>query len=239
MTRKADNKAKAWAKTGVLISWTTFWLFLLLSFGILLWTGICFYLFNKKVSLWKYVLLSAWVFVPSCSFVTGSFNYFTGSATLKGVGSPQLYHGTDRETRAAVTTSGCISVGCVPFVNKGNTVAVALWTTLFSYKRGAYAGVYPTEAEAKKLLQTADTISVTRAGNFFRFHAGDQEVKLDTLDLSAFYYEAAPIDKVIGKVLNEECFLFRPTVTSPEFDKIGIFLLDINLRRVLAHYAAY
>ena len=239
MHPKTDKSAKTWAKAGILISWSTFWFFLLVPFGLLAWVGILFSLINKSVSLKRYFLLSAWVFVPSCSFMTGTASYFTGSASLNGLGGPQIFHGIDRETRAAVTTSGCIAFGFEPFVNTGNNLAVSFWTNLLGYQRGAYTGIYPTQEEAIAALVTADTLEITRHGSFYQFNMDRQALRIDTGALDEFYYDTEPLNKVVGKILNNECFIFQPVGASKEEGNRGISLLDIKDSRILTVYESY
>ena len=239
MQPKIDKKAKSWANTGIMLSWSTFWFFLLMPIGLMAWVGILIHLIGKKVNLKRYLLLSAWIFVPGCSFVTGSIGYFTGSAALGGIGGPQTFHGIDIETRAAVTTSGCIVLGFEPFVNTGNNLAVAFWTSLLGYQRGAYSGVYPTEEEAVTVLTTADTLTVYRIESYYQFNTAGKTVKIDSLVLDNFYYATEPLNKVVGKVLNDECFIFQPVRESEKGSNSSIYLLDIKESRILNRYESY
>jgi hypothetical protein len=158
--KPANNRTKTWTTAGIIISWATFWMFLLSPFGLLAWIGILIYLIVKKSKLKWYFILSAWLFVPSCNFLTGTVRYFTGTATLQGVGGPQTFHGIDRETRVSSGSSGCIFVGFEPFVFPANNAAVRLWTNLFGFQRGSYKGAFPTEEEAQEIIKSADTIIV-------------------------------------------------------------------------------
>ncbi len=175
-----NDGAKNWATAGILISWATFWLFLLSPIGFLAWIGILGYLLFKKSKLRWYVFLSAWLVVPSCNFLTGTARYFTGTASLQGVGGPQTFHGIDRETRVVSTSSGCIFLGFEPFVFPANNAAVRLWTNLFGFQRGSYKGVFPTEEEAQEIMKSADTIFVNHSENFLQFNLAGQNVKIDT-----------------------------------------------------------
>jgi hypothetical protein len=78
-----ENKASSWDIIGIIISWATFWLFLISPIGFLAWIGILVFLIIKKSKLKWYLIFSAWLFVPGCSFLTGSVQYFTGKASLK------------------------------------------------------------------------------------------------------------------------------------------------------------
>ncbi|WP_229712498.1 hypothetical protein [Marivirga lumbricoides] len=229
------SKAKFWAVTGLIISWTTFWMFLLSPVGLIIWVAILIYLIVKKSHLKWYVIFSAWLFVPGCSFLTSSASYFAGNASLQGIGGPAIFHGVDRETRVASTSSGCLFVGYEPFVFPANNAAIRFWTGIFGYQRGAYTGAFPTEEEAKKLLENAAIIDVKQKGGYYDFALTETAVQLDTADFYRSDYYAAPLDKVAVRALDKECFLFQRI----DLEGIGygpICIVDIENKKLLTRY---
>lgn len=234
-----NNRAKNWATAGIIISWATFWMFLLSPFGLLAWIGILIYLIVKKSKLKWYFLLSAWLFVPSCNFLTGTVRYFAGTASLQGVGGPQTFHGIDRETRVISTSSGCILVGFEPFVFPANNAAVWLWTNLFGFQRGSYKGAFPTEDEAEKIIKSADTIIVKHIDNFLLFNTAGQKVKVDTSDFYSYRISSSSFDKVVGKSINNECFIFQRLDNKDADDRKKIYIVDIGKNKLLKTYFDY
>jgi hypothetical protein len=230
----SNTKTKIWATTGIIISWTTFWMFLFLPFGLLAWFAILIYLVAKKSKLKFYFIFSAWLFVPSCSFLTGTVHYATGTASLQGVGGPQTFHGVDRETRVNSTSSGCIFVGFEPFVFPANNVAIKVCTGLFGYQKGAYSGVFPTEGEAREIIKKSDTILVKRTGQYFAFMASDRTAMVDTSEFFRYRYSGFLKDTVVGKIINSECFIFQQIDARDEEKRI--YLVDIEKHKVLKEY---
>lgn len=229
-----NSRTKNWAIAGILISWATFWLFLFSPFGLLVWTVILIYLVIKKTEIRWYLIFSAWLFVPSCSFLTGTIRYFTGTASLQGVGGSQTFHGIDRETRVVSTSSGCIFVGFEPFVFPANNAAVRLWTNLFGFQRGSYIGVFPTEEEAQEAIKSADTIIVKHTDNFLQFDTSGQIVKVDTSNLYSYRGYSGVIDKVLGKTIKNECFIFQQ-LDDTDVRK-AIYIVDIRKSKLLKRY---
>jgi hypothetical protein len=239
--QQTNNKTKNWAIAGIIISWITFWMFLFSPFGLLAWIGILIYLIGKKSKLKLYFILSAWLFVPSCSFLTGTVRYATGNASLQGLGGPRTYHGIDRDTRVVSTSSGCIFVGYEPFVFPANNLAVELWTNLFGFQRGSYKGSFPTEEEAQSIIKSADTIVVERTGKYLEFKMANQIVKFDTSDLYRSHHSTISSDTVIGKIIKNECFIFQQ-VDRKEKDNGNektIFVVDIAKNKLLTSYFDY
>jgi hypothetical protein len=232
------NKTKYWATIGIIISWATFWMFLLSPFGILAWGGILIYLIVKKHKLKRYLILSAWLFVPSCSFLTGTIRYTIGNATLQGVGGPEIFHGIDRETRVAATSSGCLFVGFEPFVFPANNTAVRLWTNLFGFQRGSYKGILPTQEEAQSIIKSADTLIVKYASSFIQFDIAGETVKIDSTDLYSYRNTSSLLDTVVGKVIKDECFVFQQYGGKEEYKK-PIYIVDINKSKLLKVYVDY
>jgi hypothetical protein len=233
--QKVKSKVKSWAIAGLIISWATFWMFLLSPFGFIAWVAILIYLIVKKSHLKWYIIFSAWLFVPSCNFLKGSASYFTGTASLQGVGGPETYHGVDRETRVASTSSGCIFVGFEPFVFPANNAAIRFWTNLFGYQRGAYAGTFPTEEEAKALMKNAAIIDVKQQDGYYEFAITEAAVRLDTSDFYRYDYQTGPLGKVAGKMVSKECFLFQRLDSTDSGDK-ATYLVDIKNKKLLTRY---
>jgi hypothetical protein len=241
MTEKSTSgtRIKTLTIIGIVVSWVTFWIFVLSPFGFVVWLGIFTYLIVKRAELRWYLFISAWLLVPSFNFLTGTIHYFTGTATLKGVGGPTTYHGIDRETRIPVTTSGCIVVGYEPLVFSTNNLAVKFWTNLLGYQRGSYTGSYPSKDEAKEILLQGDTIVVKREDRFFEFEAGHKMVKLDTAAFRKFLYWVPRLDKVKGEIVDEDCFVFYGIDNDEsEFDRM-IFLVDIKNEGLITQYFDY
>jgi hypothetical protein len=234
-TTTPDRKIKTWATVGVVISWTTWWFFLLWPVGVLAWAGILIYVLVKKGNWLRYVVLSAWLIIPAFHFVMGTVHYFTGTAQLKGVGGPSLYHGIDRDTRVPVVSSGCVVVGFEPFVFMPNNLAVHLCTQLFGYQRGSYTGTFPTEDEARHWLATADTLTVLRAGDYLELSAAGKMLRLEAEEFHHFRGDNLPSGPVIGKVINNECLLFAETKTDEQLGNY-LYLADIQHQKVLCRY---
>ena len=236
--QKTNKRTRNFAIAGLIISWTTIWMFLFSPFGIAAWISILIYLIIKRSHLKWYIIFSAWVFVPGCNFFTGTVHYFTGTASLRGVGGPEIYHGIDRETRVPSTSSGCIFLGFEPFVFPANNSAVKLWTNIFGFQQGAYTGIYPTQEEAEEILKSADTVSVMQLDAYYEFVINDISVRLDKLGLGRFHDAGESTDKVIGKMVNNECFIFQRFDIVGNVDKV-IYLADIKNRRLLTKYFVY
>jgi hypothetical protein len=235
----AYKRTKLWAIAGIIISWITFWIFLFSPFGLLVWIGILIYLIVNRSKLWWYLAFSAWFFVPSFSFLLGTTRYFSGTAFLQGVGGPMIYHGIDRETRVRSISSGCIFVGFEPFVFLPNNAAVRLWTNLLGYQKGSYNGVFPTENEAKEIIKLGDKIVAKQTGQHYQFTSDNQLVKVDVSDFNRLRYAKTSLDTVVGKVINNECFIFQQ-VSSKEIDnRKTIYLVDIKKNKLLNQYFGY
>ncbi|HHZ64376.1 MAG TPA: hypothetical protein EYN51_02575 [Flavobacteriales bacterium] len=170
--------------------------------------------------------------------MTGTVSYFTGTASLQGVGGPETYHGIDRETRVKSTSSGCIFVGFEPFVFPANNAAVRLWTNVFGYQRGGYTGIYPTEHEAQEIIKAADTINVSQLDDYYEFVTEDISVQLDTLEFYRYRYYGKSLDKVIGKTVDNECFIFQ-RLDLEESDDKAVYIVDIKNKRLLTQYFDY
>ncbi len=232
----ANNKIKLWSDVGIIISWATFWIILLSPFGLLAWIGILIYLIVKKAKIKRYLLLSAWLFVPSCSFITGTVRYCTGTATLQGIGVPLTDHGIDRETRVPKGSSGCLFLGFEPFVFPANNAAVRLWTNIFGFQTGSYKGAFPTEEEAKKMIKSANTLDVKHLDNCLQFNISGQNIKIDT---SEFYNESNPIstfNKALGLTIKNECLIFQRLKEGNNKKKELIYIVDISKNSILKTY---
>lgn len=179
--------------------------------------------------------LSAWLLVPSLSFLNATIQYFNGTASIKGVGGPETYHGIDRETRVASVTSGCILVGYEPFVFSANNLAIKLWTALAGYQRDSYTGVFPTEEEAIYIVKTAPPLKISKVNKYYEIKVADRIIKIDTLDLYRYHYTPTETDIVSGAVINNECLVFQKTSTNDR-DYSSIYLLDIRNSRILTRY---
>lgn len=231
-----NDKTSKWVIIGIIISWATFWMFLISPIGFLAWIGILIFLIIKKSKLKWYLIFSAWLFVPSCNFLTGTVQYFTGTARLNGVGGPGTNHGIDRETRVPSYTSGCIFVGYEPFVFPANNRAVRFWTNIFGYQKGAYKGVFPTEEEVKELLKTSDTLTVQRVENYYQFNVNNLIIKVDTNDLYINRFSNELIDTVIGKSINNECFVFQVVNAASVDSEKTVYIIDIQNKKLLKKY---
>lgn len=232
---KLNNNAKYWAIAGVLISWLFFWMFLLSPFGFIIWFGILVFLIVKKSLLKRYILLSAWVLVPTLSFISGTFDYFTGKAILKSVGGPNTYHYIDKDTRVESESSGCIVLGYEFFVFPANNLAVKTCTNLFGYQKGSYSGIFPSKDEAKKLIYKADTIKITHHKNYFEFVLNNKNIRLNTNIPYSDRINLKAVDKVIGVNVKNECFVFKP-IDKSNTSQSSIYLLDIKDKRLIMKY---
>lgn len=237
MVENATNKRlKTWTIIGIVISWLTFWIFLLSPFGLIFWLGILIYLVRNHAPLKGYLALSAWLFVPVLSFLVGTGLYATGRAATLRMGMPERYLGINRETRTASIHSGCIPVGFEPFVFPANNAAVGLWTNLFGFQRDAYSGVFPTRGEAQEIVKLADTITVERTEKFLKFNVDERTVMVDTL---AVFTDDAPsetFDRVVGKMIKNECFIFQRLKAGTRKDLNLIYIVDINKGKLLEAY---
>lgn len=232
-----SSKNLLWFIIGTVGSWLTFWFFLASPFGLLLWLGILVYLIVKKSRVWLYVALSAWLFVPSCSFVRGTIEYARGKATLQGEGMMSFrYAAIDRETRVPETTSGCILIGFEPFVHLPNNAAVRLMTNLFGYQPGSYMGAYPTEEEAVALMAQADTVRVERKDRYYVISAQGTTTKFDSLKFRKLGYsqEDFPMDTILANTMGDECLIFRQWDAGNKGEVL--LLADIREGRVFAGY---
>ena len=171
--------------------------------------------------------------------MTGTVRYFTGTASIQGVGGPETFHGIDRETRVVSTSSGCIFVGFEPFVFPANNAAVRLWTNLFGFQRGSYNGAFPTEEEAQEIIKSADTIIVKHTDNFLQFSTAGQIVKVDTSDFYSYRSSSNSFDKVIGKTIKNECFIFQRIDNKEQEERKAIYLIDISKNKLLKTYFDY
>jgi hypothetical protein len=233
-----NNRVKKWATAGIIISWLTFWVYIFLPFGFIAWIGILMYLIIKESKLKWYLILSAWLFVPSCNFLTGTVRYFTGTATLQDVGRPRPLRYIDRETRLDSKSFGCMMIGYELFVFPANNAAVKLWTNLFGFQRGSYKGAFPTEEEAQKIIQTADTITVTNNKEFLLFNTVGQAVRININDLYGEYqgsYDS--VDKVVGKTIKNECFIFKWLKNKDRNEGYTIYIVDISKSQLLTTYS--
>jgi hypothetical protein len=228
-----SNKTKGLATIGIIISWVTFWLFLISPIGLLAWIGILVYLIYKRSPLKWYFLLSAWLFVPACSFVKGTVHYATGTAFLQGIGGPPRFVGIDRDTRLNSTSSGCIVLGFEPFVFPANNAAVKLCTNVFGYQRGAYTGAFPSQEEALDILKNSDTIIPKLNARYLEFKLAGNMVRIDT---NAYTYKAADLDTVIGTAVKNECFVFRPVEHNEDVRYSPIYLIDIRKNELIKSY---
>jgi len=145
-----------------------------------------------------------------------------------------FYFGIDRATRAASTSSGCIVIGFEPFVFPANNAAIIFLTHLFGYQRGAYPGVFPTHVEAKEIIKTADTVTAVQTDKYYQFNTANQIVSVDTSDFYRFGYSFTPLEKVVGKIINNECFIFRQSDSKD--NENGLYLVDIKKSKLLFQY---
>lgn len=222
-----------------MISWLTFWIIFISPFGLLAWFGILIYLIYKKSKLKWYLILSAWLFVPGCYFLKGTAHYFKGNAYLLDIGAPRRYHGIDRDTRVVSTSSSCFLFGFEWFVFPANNAAVIFWTNLLGYQRGAYKGVFPTEEEAQEIIDSADTIMVIHTDNFLEFHTAEQTVKMDSSYFYSHRSSSSTINKVVGKTINNECFIFQRLCNSDDAVRKPIYVVDISKNKLLTTYFDY
>jgi len=230
------TKTKNWATAGIIISWTTFWMFLLLPFGLIAWIAILVYLIIKKANLSKYIIFSAWLFVPSCTFIKETVHYFTGAAALRSIGGPTTYHGIDRETRVPLRSSGCIVIGYEPFVFQANNFAVNLWTSSFGFQKGSYTGAFPTEEEAREIINSADTISVNHVGKLLQFDTKKQIIEVDTTSFYIHLSSSKELNLAVGKTIKDECFIFKRLTDNKQEASKEIYIVDINNKRLLTTY---
>jgi hypothetical protein len=152
------------------------------------------------------------------------------------VGGPETNHGIDRETRVPSYSSGCIFVGYEPFVFPANNRAVRFWTNIFGYQKGTYNGFSPTEEEVKELIKTSDTIHVQRLDNYYQFITNKETIRIDTNELYIERYYGEVFDAVIGKNINNECFVFQIPDAVIADSRRTIYVVDIQNRKLLQKY---
>lgn len=232
---KNSSTTEAMTIIGIIISWFTFWIFLLSPFGLLAWILILLFLLYKRTRVKRYILLSAWVSVPILSFIVGTYSYFNGTAELKGIGGPNLYHGIDKETRLSSFSSGCIFIGFEPFIYISNNSAVRLCTKLFGFQKGAYKGYFPTVEEASNISIKGDTIDVNHVNNYLQFRIRDKTVLLDTSDLKLYRINSFDFNQVKATVINNECLIAQNI--SETYDKRHRYIIvDIEKERLIQVY---
>lgn len=237
---------RKWEITGIIISWLTFGIIILSLIGLIFWVGILVYLVVKKYSIKWYIISSSWVVVPIFSFILGTFLYFNGNAYIKeGFGGCETYHGIDKETRVVSTSNGRLFIGYEIFVYPANNIAVRFLTSLFGYEDGAYNGIFPSENEAREIIKTAEPVVIKYRDGFIQFELKNQKIKLNTSDfynygcLEQYGFGIGTnikFDKAIGKIINNECFVFQNINNKNDFSTEVTLLVDIKKNRLLKIY---
>ncbi|MGL4630141.1 MAG: hypothetical protein ACRCVT_02950 [Leadbetterella sp.] len=236
MTIKEKDKLFFWKIFGLTISWFTIWIFFFSPFGLLAWISILMYLILKKSNLRWYILFSSWICVPIISFLIGTIRYTNGTASLLKIGGP-CFHSVDPETRMISTSSGCVFVGFEPFVFPSHNLAIKLCTRLFGYQNGTYQGVFPSEKDAIKIIETSDTVSVTYVGKQIQFYTSEQQITIDTSEFLEYSQSEYKLTKVKGKVINNECFVFEEIDTGEK--NSPIYLVDSKKNKIVTSYFNY
>lgn len=251
MTKDQQTNARLgkWAIAGLIISWLTFGTIILSPFGLIAWFVILVFLIVKKYKIKWYIIFSAWIVVPICSFFIGTILYFNAEAYInEGHGGCETFHGIDEDTRVISNSGGRVFWGFEPFVYPTNNLAVRLCTILFGYEEGAYTGVFPSESEAKEIIKSAPSIKVKYGNGYMQFESKEITVKLDILafyeydcyeNFGSYNSKINRTDSVCGKVINNECFVFQNLDTTHDFTTDHIFLVDIDKNKLLKVYDQY
>ena len=197
--------------------------------------GILGFLISKKYNPKWYIMLSGWVIIPIISFVFGTIDYRNGDARLMGIGGPSTYHGIDMETRVPIVSSGCIVMGTESFTQKPNNWAVKLWTNIFGYQKGAYAGIFPNREESFKYLSKGDTIKVKSQNGKILFDLRNTNYKIDSIDFYGYRY-GNRLDSVVVEVVDEECLIFEQL--NNDGNKYGnyVYLAALDNEKILRKY---
>ena len=103
---------------------------------------------------WYQIVLSAWIIVPTFSFLLGTKDYFTGQAAFiyENANVDREFFNLDKEYRVWRSMKG---LGGIPFIlYLPNNWAIKLSTNLFGYQKGVYTGVlYPDRNEAWEMVE--------------------------------------------------------------------------------------
>jgi hypothetical protein len=200
---------------------------------------------------WRLIALCLALSPMSVGFLFGSIGYFTGTATLQGMGLPGPgYFNIDPELRCERSTGGCITNGGEALTQTPNNWAVVALTCLFGPQRGAYTGPYPNETQAKAALTSATPVSIELLAQD-QVDVTQPPVKLDVgigkelLRPTIFTFSGGKLDEFSKTWLNEigppsatvhqgQCIILRIPVGEAA---AMIVLLDAKTGRPFAYYA--
>lgn len=221
---------------GVVISWLSFGVFLLAPFGFLVWLGILVYLISKNTFSIFYVILSAWLLVPSLSFLGGIYGYVTQTGVVKEMGGERIerFQRIDEITRLPIQSSGCVFVGFELFIFPPNNGALALCTTLFGFQKGTYQGEQPSVDKAFQLIAKADTLSAILENDFYKVKIANKYVKVPHIQMEDTIISLITIR---GTLLGQKGFLFQHIRKSSESNvSEKLYLLDIEHQTIINAY---
>lgn len=180
------------------------------------------------------IVVSAWTVVPVYHFISGSADYFTGSATFKYVGMPDVeFYNLDPTYRAWNSTSGCIMTGLESFTHKPNNLAIKCWSRLLGFQKNVYAGVYPDRITAAAWLRDSGKItSYIRSDGSYTF-----QIRNQTFHLTDFpHRNMESTDSVATArvaILQNSLILFQPVLYDNE---TVILLADFTNGKIFAHF---
>jgi hypothetical protein len=222
--------------TGALIcSWVTMVFFFTIPIGLIIWTICAVILFVRKTSLkWYLLIFSGWTVISSYSFIRGTTDYFSGKASIIGVGLPgPEFYNLDPEYRVWHRTSGCIVVGIEIFTHNPRNFATQLCTRAFGYQKGVYTGFYPDEKQTKEIiLNKSDTVSFTRKDLEFYFKFNNVDYKL----VNSWQREIQELDSCSSALVafeKDELIIFKPLISGNE---TVTYLADKKNGEVFARY---
>jgi hypothetical protein len=235
--KKSNNLIFNLAILGVLASWICFGIFFLAPFGFLTWVGILVYLISQKSFSFFYITLSAWLLVPTISFLMGVHGYTSGTGVIKSVGggTRQRFLSIDEETRLPIQPSGCILVGFELFTFLPNNTALTLCTNLFGFQRGTYQGNLVTEEQTFQLIAKADTFTTSLANDYYVIKSKIEDVKIPYYQIDDNVISPFPVR---GVFLGKNGFLFQSVNTdSDNNDPPKLYLLDIQNHTIIKSYS--
>jgi hypothetical protein len=219
--------------TALISSWLTFVFFFTAPFGLIYWVIILIILIiRRSKTKWYLLAFSAWTFIPTCNFLNGTKDYFTGQATLKHFGLPtREFYNLDKDYRTWKSTSGCIVMGFEPLTQLPNNFAVKFWTNLLGYQRGVYRGIYPDKSDAVKMIErNGEEVEILKSGAQITFRINNIPVQVkrirhwDTKEL-----DSCKTAKVF--IVGNELIIIKPI-----FRTDVLYLADNNTGSIFAEY---
>lgn len=237
---KSNSEIINWGLfTGALIcSWFTMFFFFTIPIGLIIWTILLVILFVQKSKLkWFLIIFSGWTVVSTYSFIRGTCDYFSGKATIIGVGLPgPEFHNLNRQYRVWHQTSGCMVIGIEIFTHNPRNFATQFCTKIFGYQKGVYTGFYPDKDETRQIITNgADTVKFVRQNLKYTFKLNSNDYTLTDYDWNRFSQkpEQDSSSNALIVVKNEELIIFKPIVSG---DKSVTYLADKKNGKVFARY---